>query len=150
MAGDHINLITCNRFGELYRWLAYNYALAQLAGHLLHIVYIQVQFLGDLAIGQIEPHEIQAQNPRLQWLMMPFENRTGQVIEIPATGFTAIPLSFRLGFVPTVFDHRIGITAHTPNALGPAQFTNRLKTFGRIDDGSDMEYIVNCVPPLFH
>jgi hypothetical protein len=31
--------------------------------------------MGELAIGQVKPHEIQAQHPHRQWLMMPFEDR---------------------------------------------------------------------------
>jgi len=60
MPSDHIDLITFDRFLELHLRLASHHPLAQLVSHLLNITDIQIQLLGYLAVGQVEPHEIQA------------------------------------------------------------------------------------------
>jgi hypothetical protein len=85
MPSHHIDLITFDLAIELHLRLADHHPLAQLAGHLLNITRIQIQLLGDLTVGEVESHEIQAEYPNTQWLMMPFEDGTRQVIEIPLT-----------------------------------------------------------------
>ena len=40
-----------------------HYALASLTRHLLRIVFIEIEFVGDLVVREVEPHEIQAQYP---------------------------------------------------------------------------------------
>ena len=75
MSRNHIDLITFNRFIQGHFRLAGNHTLAQLVCHVLDITRVQLQLLGDLAVGQVKPHEIQAQHPHRQWLMMAFEGR---------------------------------------------------------------------------
>ncbi len=60
MPRDHIDLVTFDRFIELHLRLADHHPLAQLVSHLLNIARIQIQLPGDLTVGEIEPHEIQA------------------------------------------------------------------------------------------
>jgi hypothetical protein len=116
----HIELITFNLLIELHRRLAGHQPLAQWAGHVLNITRIQSQLLGDLTVGEVEPHEIQAQYPNTQGLMRPFEDRTRQVIEIPLAASTMLLLTWRLGFIPAVFDHRSRLTVRTPHTVRPA------------------------------
>jgi len=55
--------------------------LAQMRRHVLNVAFVQVQFEGDLAVRKVQPHEIETQNPDLQRLMMPSQNRAGEIVE---------------------------------------------------------------------
>jgi hypothetical protein len=46
-----------------------------------NIVLIEVKFLSDLKIGEIQSHQVQAQYPSPQGLMMSCQDRIAQVIE---------------------------------------------------------------------
>jgi hypothetical protein len=52
-------------------------SLAQMAGHRLNVVLIQSQFPGDLPVRQVQAHEIQAQYPNPERLVMARQNRPG-------------------------------------------------------------------------
>nr|VFK03408.1 MAG: hypothetical protein BECKH772B_GA0070898_103512 [Candidatus Kentron sp. H]VFK03904.1 MAG: hypothetical protein BECKH772A_GA0070896_103642 [Candidatus Kentron sp. H] len=52
--------------------------------------------------------------------MMPLENRTRQVIEIPITVSTVIPLTLRVGFIMPMVDYFVRLTVRTTYILGPA------------------------------
>ena len=51
MTGYNIDFITLHFALKSDRFLLVDNALSQLGGHLLHIVFIQPQFLGNLLIG---------------------------------------------------------------------------------------------------
>jgi hypothetical protein len=57
-----------------------------LGRHGLYPILIHIQLRRDLLVGQIQAHEIQTQYPHAQWLMMPFKDRSCQVIKLPITG----------------------------------------------------------------
>jgi len=63
MTGYNIDFITLDFTLKRNRFLLVDEALPQVRGHLLHIVFIQTQLLGNLLVGKIEVHEIQTQNP---------------------------------------------------------------------------------------
>ena len=58
MTGYNIHFITLDFALKRDRFLLIDNALSQLGGHLLHIVFIQPQFLGNLLVGQIQAHEV--------------------------------------------------------------------------------------------
>nr|VFK04867.1 MAG: hypothetical protein BECKH772B_GA0070898_104992 [Candidatus Kentron sp. H]VFK08283.1 MAG: hypothetical protein BECKH772C_GA0070978_105002 [Candidatus Kentron sp. H]VFK09322.1 MAG: hypothetical protein BECKH772A_GA0070896_109801 [Candidatus Kentron sp. H] len=49
--------------------------------------------------------------------MMPLENRTRQVIEIPITVSTVIPLTLRVGFIMPMVDYFVRLTVRTTYIL---------------------------------
>lgn len=52
-------------------------AFAQVCRHIVRVIGMQIQLGGNLLCGEIQPHEIQTQDPRAQRLMMAFKNRAG-------------------------------------------------------------------------
>jgi hypothetical protein len=66
------------------------------------VIFIQAQFPGDLEIGEIQPHEIQAQDPDPQRLMMAGQDCPGQVIEAAVASFAAVALAVALSLIVTV------------------------------------------------
>ena len=47
-----------------------NQAAAQLLGHGVHVRHVEAQFLGDLTVRKVQTHEVQAQHPDPQRLVM--------------------------------------------------------------------------------
>jgi len=64
--------------------------MAQAFGHRMHVVLVQVEFLGNLRVGQVQAHEVQAQDPDGQGLVLPGQRRPGQVVEAPAARLTLV------------------------------------------------------------
>jgi hypothetical protein len=139
MPGNHIDLVTFDLPRELSRRLAGDDPLAELLCHVLRIARMHIQLMRDLAVRKIQSHKIEAQNPNLQRLMMPFEERAGEVIEVPVADSTPIALPLGLGVVPTMFGHRIGSTMRTAHPLGPAHLTNGLETLGIVNECLDIQ-----------
>ena len=88
MSCYHIDFVAFDFPRKRHRRLLGDDAFTQLLGHLLNVVFVQVQFLSNLLIRQIQPHEIQTQNPRPQRPMMTSENCPGQIVKPFATGLT--------------------------------------------------------------
>ena len=109
------------------------HAFTKLGGHLLHIGAVQVQFLGNLPVGQVQSHKIEAQYPYFEWLMMSRKNGARQIIEAFATIFTFIALFGRFFFIESSFDYSFGITKRTLACFRPAQFPNSFITLSIIN-----------------
>jgi hypothetical protein len=60
------------------------------------------QFLRDLTVRQVHPHEVRAQDPGRNWLMMSGQNGSRQVIEAVLAGLAQVSLSVPLAIVMTV------------------------------------------------
>ena len=116
MSRHHIDFITLHLPRECDLRLVLYDAFAQLRGHELDIVGMHIEFLGDLFIRQIQSHEVEAEKPDPQRLVMTGKDGTGQVVELRLTRLALIPLSRRLGLVSTLFGDvgsaAVG-TAHT-------------------------------------
>jgi hypothetical protein len=105
----------------------------KLGGHLLHIGALQVQFLGNLPVGQVQSHKIEAQYPYFEWLMMSGKNGVRQIIEAFATIFTFIALFGRFFFIESSFDYSFEITKRTLASFRPVQFPNSFITLSIIN-----------------
>src|SRR3954453_1360203 len=108
-------------------------SVAQPFGHLLCIRFTQVQLVSDLPVRQVEAHEIEAQHPNPQGLMMPSQNGAGQIIETHLTIRASIPLVMRLSVIVTIPGHRGTVAMRTADAARPAMLADQLKTFGTVD-----------------
>src|SRR5947209_20125847 len=64
-------------------------------GHRLHVRRIQAEFLGDLLIGEVQPHQVETQHPHPQRLVVASQHRVRQIVETPSAGFAETLL---LGF----------------------------------------------------
>ena len=102
-------------------------APAQPWRHVPGIVPVQSQLPGDLAIRQVQPHEIKAQDPYPHRLVMAGQDRARQVIEPDATAVATITLAMRLGLIMPITDHRRAVTRGTTHTGRPAMLADQLK-----------------------
>lgn len=135
MPRHDIDLVTFHLAAQGGRRLLGNNAVAQLAGHLMHIRRVEIKLLGYLVIRQVEAHEIQAQEPHSTGLMVAGKDRVSQIVEAPLTGLTQIALTLGLGFVAPLFRHLSTVASWTLDAVRPAYVPDGLKTFGVVDEG---------------
>src|SRR3954469_5233283 len=97
---NYVDLVDLDLAPEPHRWKPGDQAGAELLGHELHVRLAQAQLLGDLPVREVEAHEVQAQNPDPQRLVVPGQDGAGQVVEAGAAGGAAVALPVRLGVVP--------------------------------------------------
>ena len=63
VAGHDVDLIALDFAAERHPGLPLDDALPELGRHLLGVVRVQAEFLGDLLVGEVRPHEVEAQDP---------------------------------------------------------------------------------------
>ena len=96
--------------------------------------------MADLFIREIQPHEIQAEDPDAQRLVMAGKDRPGQVVEVFPTGLAVVATSLRLGRIVTLFRDPRGVAMRTSYALRPAQLADRLKTLQVVDEVLNVDH----------
>jgi hypothetical protein len=140
VAGDDVNLVAFDRALKLRFGLEVDHAATQLRGHLMDVILVEVKFLGDLLVRQIEPHQVQAQDPFPQRLMVMSEDRIGQVVEIAVAGLAVIALSLPLSLMEAAPPNLVGLTPDAADALRPAELAHALITFRVVDQIVDSEH----------
>ena len=124
MSSDDVHLVDFDRSGELGRVAAFDHTLSECTSHVLHVVFVQSQFLSNLAVTEIQAHQVQAPDPLTQGLMMACEHGSRQVIKLALAVQTAIPLSAPLSVIAALLgDVRIG-TVWALHAIRPSQLAN--------------------------
>src|SRR5262249_26522194 len=88
--GDDVDLVAFDFALEDDRRLVLDDALPQSRAHALGIVGIQLQFAGDLLVGEVQAEEIEADDPDPKGLMMAGEDGPGQVVEPARTGLAEV------------------------------------------------------------
>ena len=86
----------------------------------MYIIFVEIEFLGDLVVRQVEAHKREAQYPHTKWLMMPGKDGAGEVVEASVAGLAQIPLTLGLGVVTALFAHLRTVTHWTVNAIWPS------------------------------
>ena len=81
--GHDVNLVDLHLSFQFHRRRFGDQAAAQLLRHDLHVRTVQTQFQRDLPVGKVQTHEVEAQHPDPQWLVVPGQHRAGEVIEAP-------------------------------------------------------------------
>jgi len=104
--------------------------LAQMRRHLLNVALVQAQFVGDLPVRKIQPHEIQTQNPDLQRLPMAGQNRIGEIVEANPAVLANIALTLPLRLVMAVARDMSAAALGASHALRPTGPANEFETFG--------------------
>ena len=107
----------------------------------MKIVLVEIEFLGDLLIRQIEAHQVAAQNRFAQRLMMMREDRVGQIIEVAATGLTVIALRFRLAKVSPAPCELVRLAPDAADTFRPAQLAHTLRALRVVYEVVDLEHI---------
>ena len=88
---------------------------------------VQVEFLRDLLIGEIEAHEVQAEDPDSQRLVMCLEDCSRQVVELPTTSTTLVPLAVFVSVVQATLAGRRRFAEWAAHAARPPLLSNGLK-----------------------
>ena len=140
MSGDDVDLVAFDRAGENDLGLVLDDALPQLRAHPLGVVGIEIQLAGDLLVGEIQPEEIQAQDPDPQGLMMASEDGLGQVVEPARTAAAEIALPSRLSFVMTLLKNLGGMAMEAADPLRPPQVADDLEAACVVDQGLNVEH----------
>ena len=140
MSGHHIDFVTFHLARQHHFGHPRHDAVSQLSGHLLRTVLIQIQFVSDLPVRQIQPHEIQAQQPDSQRLMMPLEDRVGQIVKLPAARTALVSLPTPLSVIEPTFGDLLRTTIRTTHSFRPAQPPNRFKTFVVINQRQQSQF----------
>ena len=113
--------------------------LAQMRRHVLNVAFVQVQFVGDLAVRKVQPHEIQTCNPYRQRLMMPGEQRIGKIVEANCAVAADIALTKPLRVVVAVAQDMSATALGTPHALRPTHLANEFETFGLVEQAREID-----------
>jgi hypothetical protein len=96
--------------------------------------------VADLFIREIQPHEIEAEDPDPQRLVMAGEDRPGHVIEVFLTGLAVRALSLGLGRIVTLFGDLRRVAMGTSYAFGPAQLADGFETLQVVDEVLDVDH----------
>jgi hypothetical protein len=132
VAGHDVDLIDLHLACQPHLRSLGDQAAAQLLRHGLHVRPTEPQFRSDLPVREVQAHEVEAQHPHPQWLMVPGQRRAGEVVEAPGAGLTSIALPMRLGVIAPVADYPITATPGTAHALGPAMLAHQCEALGVI------------------
>ena len=102
------------------------HAFTELSSHLMDIASVKVQLFGNLIVGQIQSHEIEAQYPNFEGLMMSGKNGSCEIIKAFSAIFAFIALPGGVLIVVTFFDCAYGITKRALTPFWPTKFANSL------------------------
>ena len=109
-------------------------ALAQLGGHLMDIIFVEVECSSHLGIRKVKTHEVQTQHPDTKRLMMTGTEGVGQIVKATMARLTPVVLAVRLGVdVPLLGDLR-AVAMGTLHAFWPAYPADSSETFGVVDE----------------
>jgi hypothetical protein len=110
-----------------------------LSRHGLDFIHRQVQLGGNLLIGKVQAHEVQAQDPNFQRQMMPFKDGSRQIIKLFATGLTAVALAVSLMSMKAAFTDPLRLAKRAVNALRPADFADFFVTLMFVNQVMNLE-----------
>jgi hypothetical protein len=115
--------------------------MAQIFGHGLHVRAVKAKLRGDLPIGEVQSHQIKAQYPHPQRLVMPRQHRAGGIVETPVARLAAITLPMRLLLVMAVPDDCCAAVARAAHALRPAMLANQRKALGIVQQRREVDQV---------
>src|SRR3954464_39068 len=128
--GHDVDLVDLDLARQLHRGSLGGQAAAQLLGHGLHIRPVEAQLLGNLAVREVQAHEVQAQHPDPQRLVMPGQHRAGEVVKAPRTRLAPISLPMSLDLVKAIADYSTAAAGRAANTLRPAMLAHQGKALG--------------------
>ena len=146
--GDHIDFVDLDLALQPRSRDLGDQTAAQLVRHDLHVACIEVEFLGDLLVRQVQAHKIEAQDPDPQRLVMAGKDRAGEIIEARQAGCAPVALAFALPIVMAMACNLLTMALRAAHALGPAQTPDRVEALGLIDQGLEVDQAVHRDRPL--
>src|SRR3954453_5472393 len=139
VTGDDIDFVGLDRAFQRRLGDFGNETSAKMRRHVVDVIAVQAQLLSDLLVRQVEPHEIQTQDPGPKRLMVSSQNSTAQVIEPRSAILTPVPLPMSLGFI--MADHGGAGTARAANSVRPSIVPDQLIALGIIDQGRQSDHL---------
>ncbi len=105
VAGHDVHLVALDFARELRIGLSPDDTLLQQGRHPLDVVRVEVEFLGDLLVREVQPEKVEDQNPGPKRLVVADEDRVGRVIKPASAGRALVAAALRLGIVLALLDH---------------------------------------------
>jgi hypothetical protein len=115
--------------------------VAQLLGHELHVRAGEPQLQGDLPVGEVQAHEVEAQDPDPERLVVPGQHRAGEIVEATRASLAPVALPVRLRVVAAVPHHGIAAASGAANALRPAMLPHQGEALGVIDQRREVDQV---------
>src|SRR3954453_2542307 len=137
--GDNVELVELNVAAQNDVGCLRHDAVAQHLGHGLGVALAQTEFLRDLTVRQVHSHEIRAQDPGRDRLMMSGQNGSRQVIEAILAGLAQVSLPVPLAIVMAVADHTSATAVKADNAVRPAELTNDFRALRFVEQGRQLD-----------
>jgi hypothetical protein len=141
MTRHDVDLVGLHLTVEPHLGLALDQTLTKLAGHGLDVALVEVEFLGDLPVRQVEAHEIQAQHPDPQWLVMAGQNRAGEVVETRLAVLAQPALARVPDIVPAVPDHVGAVAGRAPHTGRPAMLADQVEALGVVEQRGQADQV---------
>jgi hypothetical protein len=85
----------------------------------MDITAIQCQFFCNLVVGQVQPHEIETQDPHFQGLMMAGKDGVSQIIKAFVTVVTLIALTIWFRVIKATLDDMLRLTNGALDTVWP-------------------------------
>ena len=114
---------------------------AQLLRHGLHVRPTEPQFRSDLPVREVQSHEVDAQDPHPQRLVMSGQHRAREVVKAPGAGLAPIPLPVRLRVIAAVANHRCTVAPRAADARWPAVLPYHGEALGIVNQGRKVDRI---------
>jgi hypothetical protein len=130
--GHDVDLVDLNLSVQCHGWSLGKQPTAQLLRHELHVGGIQIELRANLPVREVQPHEVEAQYPYPQRLMMTGQHRAGEIVEAARTDFAPVTLAMRLCVIAPVANNRTVAASRAANAIGPAMLTHQREALGVI------------------
>src|SRR3954464_860256 len=137
--GDNVELVELNVAAQDDVGCLRHDAVAQHLGHGLGVALAQTEFLRDLTVRQVHPHEVRAQYPGRDRLMMSGQNGSRQVIEAILACLAQVSLSVPLAIVMTVADHACATAVKADNTFWPSQLANDFIALRFVEQGRQLD-----------
>src|SRR4051794_8976873 len=107
----------------------------------MHVRGAETQFRGDLPVGQVQTHEVEAQHPDPQRLVVPGQHCPAAVVKARRARLAAIPLPMRLRVVMPVPDHRVAAASRATDALWPAVLAHQGEALRVVEQGCEVDWV---------
>lgn len=139
MTRHDIHFVALDRSREFDLRLLGDDAGSKRRRHFVDLRFTHFQFVGDLSIGKVQTHQVQAEHPNGKRPMMPGEDRFCQVVERFVARAAKVMLAIGLNVVVSVFDDVVRLAMRTFDAFGPAKTSHHLVALGVVDQSVNVE-----------
>ena len=81
---------------------------------------MEIEFVGNVVVREVESHEIQAQDPHPQGLMMAGKDRVRHIVKASLAGLAQVALTLGLSVIASLLSNVETITMGTRDTVWPA------------------------------